>query len=411
MKKAFTLIELVVTVAILTMVISSVGLIFKVSINTQRTTLANAEIMNKFRTVINQLNSDFRNIRKDAPLFVWFDYKDTDNNGQPDTRFDQIMFFSAGDFHSTQLYDTGRAELAAIPSIDPVFGPEEIIRGNTARIHFGQGQVYSPSDNAFLNPWQQNKLNTNNKTNTQSARILARRRHIFTTDPELKQWPDAGLPVFLSDFGAPVIVDSHYVGKHINIPYNDFLEHDSLSIAKYRTIPSNEYGIILTTCFDYRPLFDRQDPNTFHNLFAENIAEFKIQWAYWNDYWNEPLSIDERQIRWFPSDNPDGETETKDSHFDNDNQENNIIYTDGTSAMFGIFFNIPWKQEDLDSLRPWYPVRKAQYRLLQVGDLPPDVEFPEDFFPKALKFTFTIFDSKGIIENGKTFTHIIYLDD
>ncbi len=31
-------------------------------------------------------------------------------------------------------------------------------------------------------------------------------------------------------------------------------------------------------------------------------------------------------------------------------------------------------------------------------------------WPKALKFTFTIYDSKGIIEHGKTFTHIIYLD-
>jgi len=32
------------------------------------------------------------------------------------------------------------------------------------------------------------------------------------------------------------------------------------------------------------------------------------------------------------------------------------------------------------------------------------------YWPKALKFTFTIYDSKGIIEKGKTFTHIVYLD-
>jgi prepilin-type N-terminal cleavage/methylation domain-containing protein len=29
--------------------------------------------------------------------------------------------------------------------------------------------------------------------------------------------------------------------------------------------------------------------------------------------------------------------------------------------------------------------------------------------PKALKFTFTLYDSRGIIEGGRTFTHIVYL--
>ena len=30
---------------------------------------------------------------------------------------------------------------------------------------------------------------------------------------------------------------------------------------------------------------------------------------------------------------------------------------------------------------------------------------------RALKFTFTLYDSKGIIKEGRTFTHIVYLDD
>ena len=29
---------------------------------------------------------------------------------------------------------------------------------------------------------------------------------------------------------------------------------------------------------------------------------------------------------------------------------------------------------------------------------------------RALKFTFTLFDSMGIIKEGRTFTHIVYLD-
>jgi prepilin-type N-terminal cleavage/methylation domain-containing protein len=33
------------------------------------------------------------------------------------------------------------------------------------------------------------------------------------------------------------------------------------------------------------------------------------------------------------------------------------------------------------------------------------------YWPKALKFTFTLYDSKGIFDKGKTFTHIVYIGD
>ena len=35
--------------------------------------------------------------------------------------------------------------------------------------------------------------------------------------------------------------------------------------------------------------------------------------------------------------------------------------------------------------------------------------FDENYYPNALKFTFTLYDSKGIIKNGRTFTHIVYI--
>jgi hypothetical protein len=34
---------------------------------------------------------------------------------------------------------------------------------------------------------------------------------------------------------------------------------------------------------------------------------------------------------------------------------------------------------------------------------------PADIWPKALKFTFTLYDSKGILKGGSRFTHIVYL--
>ena len=36
---------------------------------------------------------------------------------------------------------------------------------------------------------------------------------------------------------------------------------------------------------------------------------------------------------------------------------------------------------------------------------------PEQFWPKALKFTFKIYDSKGILKQGRIFTHIVYFGD
>ena len=48
------------------------------------------------------------------------------------------------------------------------------------------------------------------------------------------------------------------------------------------------------------------------------------------------------------------------------------------------------------------------------GDHLPDLD--EDHFAlipglgRALKFTFTLYDSRGLIKKGRTFTHIVYLD-
>jgi hypothetical protein len=36
---------------------------------------------------------------------------------------------------------------------------------------------------------------------------------------------------------------------------------------------------------------------------------------------------------------------------------------------------------------------------------------PADLWPKALKFTFTLYDSKNVFKNGQTFTHIVYIGD
>ncbi len=100
MQGGFTLVELVVAIGLLVMVVFFAGAIFKSAIGSYRTASAQAEIMQKLRALTGQLDSDFRGLRKDAPMFVWFQLDPCDAN----YRLDQIMFFADGDFQSTKVY-------------------------------------------------------------------------------------------------------------------------------------------------------------------------------------------------------------------------------------------------------------------------------------------------------------------
>ena len=371
MKRAFTLIELVVAIAILAMVISFAGVIFKVSIGAFRTGIANAEIMRKMRAITDQLNTDFKDIRKDAPLLIWF----RQDPANPRQRYDQIMFFPVGDFQSTQLYDYSVLPLPVVPA--PTGVP---IRGNVARIYYGQAMVNRTRPVSFKFPWHQ--INEEQK-----KRVLARSQHILTADPSIFHWF-----ADFDDFDAPEIIHGIY-------PNNDFYEHDRLSLSEWKAVGWENYrDQIIPACFVKRPQFDIYDPNTFHKLMSESVGSFAVQWAYW-DPGPDPIPFDDR-YRWFPSDDPDGLAVTPDdSHF---------LWMDpdrGRRREFGVSFNVPGMRERRD----WYSIEggNVQYR-----SVPPIImEFSPDFYPKALKFTFTLYDSMGIIEKGRRFTHIVYIGD
>jgi len=337
MKKAFTIIELVVAVALLAMVFFFAGTIFKVSINAYRTAGANAEVIQKLRAITDQLNTDFKGICTDGPLLIWFrqDNRPTDPN-----RYDQIMFFADGDFQSTQLYDETTGE----PDSE---SGDKLVKGNVARIHYGQAQNNDQQDPPEL---------------PEEGRLLARRRHILTADPDLDEWPNVDMLNFNED-------------------QNERYEHDRLLLAQWKTIEGEAYkDKIIPTCFGFRPLVDMRDPNTFHKLMCEGVGSFAVQWAYWDSTYE--------QFHWFPSDDPDGNGDVDDSHFTTiDNKDE-----------FGFYFNISGSIADPD----WYSISDFA---------------GEDFasYPKAIKFTFRLYDSKGIIKEdgraGRTFTHIVYLGD
>ena len=153
--KAFTLIEIAVAVGILAIVLLFASMIFKVSINSHRTAIANADIMQKLRAITNQLNADFKGRRWIPGGKVLF-------NLTGSVRADCIAFFADGDFQSTGQYGQTSAK-------------ERTVAGNVAGIFWGQSAKPDP--------------NSNNSAIFRE-KILLRRQTILTVDSNL---PDPNL--------------------------------------------------------------------------------------------------------------------------------------------------------------------------------------------------------------------------
>ena len=123
MKKAFTLVELMVAVGILAIILSFSGIVFHASIDTYRVAAASSEIMRKFRAITDQLDTNFEGLLTDAPLMIFFRQDPND----PNQRYDQIMSFAYGDFSSFQsYYDAGSGLVPSLTGLP--------IRGIVARV-------------------------------------------------------------------------------------------------------------------------------------------------------------------------------------------------------------------------------------------------------------------------------------
>jgi prepilin-type N-terminal cleavage/methylation domain-containing protein len=362
--QGFTLIELVVAIALLAIVIFFTGSIFRVAISSYRVAGAQAEVMQKLRAITGQLNSDFKGLRKDAPMFIWFQLDPNDYN----RRMDQIMFFADGDFQSIQTYDTDINP--ASPSYQrkiPMLTGTPIV-SNVARIQYSQAKVISPVYGGTYEVWEQNDVNDLDQFHHLNHRTLARRQHLLTADLDIVIWPDSN----------PV----NFVNSFIDVK-NDAFEHDWLSLSQWQaltTVPSN-INQILNVCFGYRPKINFANANGLHMLMTEGVSSFSVQWAYLpaptaNTYY------------WWPSIDPDGDGSISDSDF--------LLMAQPTA--FGVYFNMPPGA----GVPYWYSPDGAKYQ---------SYTFSKDFFPSALKFTFTLYDSKGVFKDGQTFTHIVYLGD
>lgn len=339
MKKGFTLIELVVAVAILVIVLSFAGVIFRVSTESHRTAIANSEIMQKLRAITDQLNSDFKGLRKDGEIFiVWTaSLKDGANPNDPNAyvRFDRIMFFADGDFQS--------------------YRANPMVRGNLARISYmlaKRGNVRAPQQ-------------------VPQKRILARSQHILTADPNR-----------LDFFNSPTF--NWYV-------WNNRYEYDKMTMEQWKNILWDKKKDMLSVIMDVTvggsvipddvlgTNVNPADPNSIHMLLCEGVGEFKVQGWY------------DARRRWVPEVDPDGNGDLTDSDF----------FIAGSQVPEVLYPYPPYGSVNLGGVFKGNPFQG----LLNEASF--------DSVPglgRALKLTFTLYDSKGIIKNGRTFTHIVYLD-
>ncbi len=343
--RAFSLIELLVAMGVLVVVLAFSSAIFKMSINTYRTALANAEIMQKLRAVTAQLNADFKGLDKDAEIFIAWqalavpDTSVIDNDLDGYERFDRIMFFSSGDFHS--------------------YGMTPSVRGNAAMI------CYMLAKNNNGSPENQNR----------NERILTRTQHILTAEQSLPDFFNPGLfnDAQWKQWRNIYEYDKIFIEQWKQMQWE--YKRDTLSVISDVIISGSKPGNNAKGA-----TVELTDANSIHLLFCEGVGEFKIQG------WSDSLK------QWIPEMDPDGNGNLSDSHFypnsSDPNQIPALLYPYPPNGRVSInHINYPSEQ-----------VNKDQFSIIPgLG--------------RAIKFTFTLYDSKNIIKKGRTFTYIVYLDD
>jgi len=235
MRKAFTLIELIVAIGILAVVIMFAGLIFRVSIASHRTALANAEIMQKLRVITEQLDTDFKAGLYEYGGLVQAHPRTYDIDGdEVEVNADCVAILANGDFQTTNQY------------------AGQTIVGNVAAIFYG-----SPDPNTYdRRPEPQDRVLLRRPT------ILAPTAPASGSDPNgeyyatsLQQWW-AGTP--MSDFRG--------WAKHPLIDPNDLKAYLPMYVAKGVDGFSIAYlepnDVVGTDAIEWTRRVEGEDPNT-----------------------------------------------------------------------------------------------------------------------------------------------------
>jgi type II secretory pathway pseudopilin PulG len=403
--KAFTIVELLVAMMLLVILLALSGLVFNTTVEAHRTAGATIDVTRNLRAITDQLNADFRGLRKDAPVFIrFYSQMDVSLPGDIGSRYDAIHFFADGDFQTMRQYpvtwdSSGDGILNGADTTRM-----ETIYGTVARVYYGHANTPAGTDFA-------------------ASELLARKSHILTSlggalfyydqIPLVSNWPplpkefppsvplaynydlfDDPLGGFGIRMGTTYPVENEYEFNTITL--TDWI--NALNYLNLGGVPVNANHFINYCMLDgFRPVVELGDVNTLHLLLSQGIIEMKIQWAYTNDDLIDPSTGSPpvpgitgfTGIRWWPSRDPNGDGDVTDADF----------LAPGMDRLeFGVYFQLPGGS----GMVGWFPVQACRTI---------NMNFSNTFYPRALKFTFVLRDSNGLFADGRTFTHIVYLDN
>ncbi|MBE0536359.1 MAG: hypothetical protein IH624_11875 [Phycisphaerae bacterium] len=400
-RKAFTIVELLLGISLLTVLLVVSGVVFQMAVKSYRTAAATGEVARKLRAVTNQLNTDFRGLRKDGQIFIaWVPALDPADPGFTGyKRFDRITFFADGNFNSYNeqaIYQqtTGKLVSGPVARITYMLANDGVTRPGAPA---NQPQVQAPS-----------------------RRVLARSQHIFTGDSQLVD-VDPADPAkcrirwinpanIRGQIAAPPVAGQVDESGAFTQANNNYYEYDNLTLDEWLNVSAGDKLRMLTVIsgipMSFPPVAggiavntQTKPPINIHQLLAEGVGSFSVQG------WYEPLDAAQGPARWFPQVDPDGNGNFSDSDFHL--TAGNPPQID-TSFPPRLIYPWPW---DVDP-----GVGLINLGRTAVNNYPRDRINRDNFnripgLGRALKFTFTLYDSRGVFKDGKTFTHIVYLDD
>ncbi len=361
-KKAFTIVELLVAMGLVVILVALSSLIFAAGVKAHRLADSTIEITRRAEAVSRQLVADVGGLRTDAPLAIWFEHDPATGK-----RYDQILFFANGDFQTMRQYNG------------------QTVSGNLSRIYYGHAWQVNTDINAVPTAFT---------AQYRQSGLLSRRAHLLTSNLTLT-YP--GIPTPFPNGTTPDFFAATF------FPYtNNRSEYDQLSLAEWKNLMQTQDNCnqMLQICFNNgtnvsdtgRPMIDMTNIDTLHLLLSEQISEFKVQWAFKSEdlidiSTGNPFLPDQlfSGLLWWP-------------------ESGDLLSF--VEQRRGVFFNMPGivpPPADVTPPDEWDPVSACKYS--------PMIVFSPTYVPRALKFTFTVHDAKGLFPEGKTFTQIVKIDN
>jgi len=370
-ERGMTLVEMLVAVAITVVLLAIIGAVFSHASRATGLAVASNEIMASSRTLTRQLKNDLRGLRPDMPMAIIFEPYQID----PDiaitgdeywVRRDRIVFFANGDF---QVKD---------------YATNDTIAANMARIFYGQTE-----DVLRLPP----------DASAPPRRVLTRRFKVISQN--CGTWADDGLYGLAYAQTDAVCYDYlpfdewQTLGTWKNMPFDPYYlsnyfrsERNAVSSMVRRPVMNN----VAYAAADQTGSFDRVQQDAIQRLyFLPDVEDFTIE------VWFKGATD------WFP--NP------------------NALYFYNTAAStdqiaypnqpFAFFWNVKDSPAAPASNIPVLDVDNPGTTVdcLWYSEAHSDVAaFWPEFWPKALRFTFTLYDkNRSSFPKGRTFSYIVEL--